>query len=238
MNCNQFLSELDAAVEHRQRLSETDIHLADHAGSCQQADCATRWTDAEFLEEVIPVWRDAVPPVELTDRVLAALRPQRGPQSIVSVRGSSRTPQPAHVDHQSSGGLMAVVTAAAACLLVGTLLSLGSLNGTQTAGKVSATSHPLSSLPARVVQTQTTTTAAPQRRSYVAFAQNATEVVTDTLVLVVPAGLSNADDEDDPSHTSAWVDTWERRLEPLGRELSSALHAVLEVVPKSPMTST
>lgn len=71
--------------------------------------------------------------------------------------------------------------------------------------------------------------------AYAAMPLSATEFVTDAVVLVVPADLSDPDEE--PSRADVWADRIGKRWEPIGRELSSAFEALIDVVPKSSSAS-
>ncbi len=236
MNCDRFHHRLEAAILARQPLVDLDEGVLAHATTCAQPTCQSLWDEARGLSDLIPVWQAGVPRASLVQQVVSTLRDAS--QAGETFPRIQRLPLVSPVHAHNAQQVLAVVTAAAAsCLLAASLWLTGFAGSTTVARSLQREGRSTLATPssAGVVARPSAT---DQKKSLVAMAQSATEMMTDTVVLVIPAGLAMSDEEDEPRHTSAWVNAWGRRLEPLGRELSTAVEAVLEAVPKSPRKST
>lgn len=110
MNCNEFQSQLDLALEERHPPNHPA--LSGHASSC--AECQRLWEDWLLLERAVGVWKDRPETIEvdLTDRVLDAARRD----GLVSSNGvavaNAPTIEPAEADERRRSIWPLVVTAA------------------------------------------------------------------------------------------------------------------------------
>lgn len=109
MNCNDFQSQLDQALDERQPPDQE--LLSGHAASCPA--CQRVWDDWLLLDQAIGVWRDrAAAEVDLTDRVIDAARSE----GLLSVNGmpvdSAPTIEPPDVSTRRRGILPLIVTVA------------------------------------------------------------------------------------------------------------------------------
>lgn len=113
MNCTRFEEVLTAALEARETSLPEEVHA--HAEAC--LGCRETLGDHELLERAIVRWRQQVPAVRLTERILSALAADRE-SSSASLRANSTAERPvasrqARLNRQAWG----VVAAAAASLL-------------------------------------------------------------------------------------------------------------------------
>ena len=110
MNCNEFQSQLDQALDERQP-SDQEL-LSGHAASCPA--CQRLWDDWLLLEQAVNAWKDRPTTVEvdLTDRVIDAARGE----GLVSANGmpvdSAPVIDPPDIGTRRRGLLPLIVTAA------------------------------------------------------------------------------------------------------------------------------
>jgi hypothetical protein len=90
MNCNGFDTELRRAVERREAGRQADLRA--HAEACPR--CAAHWGQHEMLEQAVAAWKSQMPPVDLTDRVMAHWAFEDGgdrcPSRVATVHKSDR----------------------------------------------------------------------------------------------------------------------------------------------------
>lgn len=86
MNCKQFQSQLERAIDKRSDLSTDRASFASHADSCES--CGTAWQDFLLLESALASWSEPVE-VDLVDRVIAAARPSGSQSQTVPTRSVS-----------------------------------------------------------------------------------------------------------------------------------------------------
>ena len=236
MNCNEFQQRLEQAVESRGPTANEVAAFARHLEHCDSQECATRWADHERLAAVSSQWQQSVPVVDLVNRVVSELRqpssqtPERHAVPLRATYGVATEPTTStrlrSNPTRATGPLWpALATAAAAVLLMLSLLTLTQPSTTD----VAVVEPPVPTEQMAPVD-ESFPIPAP-RRSYASMPLSATEFMTDAVVLVVPADLSEPDEE--PSRADLWADRLGQRLEPIGRELSNTFQTLLHAVPKS-----
>lgn len=244
MNCNEFQHELARAVESHGPTANEMAAFARHLESCQSEACREQWDHAELLTGAIGRWREAVPTVDLTDRVMARLC---GPDEREQAAGSPlrtryalvRDPSVSSDSRPAASGSRAwtaIATVAAMLLVVFSTMTLTSPDGRdlamrdqpaqQVAGSNDGASSAYAPLPhqGRVLAD-----------TYASMPLNATRFLTDTVVLMVPADL--ADSDEPPSRANEWTERLGEQWEPIGRGLSSAWEVLIDVVPESSSAS-
>ena len=247
MNCNEFQERLEQALDDHGPNADQSIPLRAHVQQCGNRDCADLWERQQLLTQATAAWRRAVPRVDLVDRVVGELcqgaeapeQDSRPPARVEAKYGLVRipsAPKPARepVDSASTRhGWGAVVAGVAALALVAVLM--GRPHETPTTAR-----HDASESAANEESTQTgdsgESTTRAMMESYANIPVSATELVTDAVVMVVPADLTESDDE--PSRVAVWADQLEEQWEPIGKELSSAFEVLLKVVPPASESST
>ncbi len=86
LNCTEFEARLMQAVEDRESLEGSFEDEADpqsqlwqelraRANACPH--CRQLWNEFALLERVLPVWKTQLPPVDLTDAVMARWRKEQ-----------------------------------------------------------------------------------------------------------------------------------------------------------------
>lgn len=255
MNCDEFQKQLERAVEAKGPTVNEIAAFEHHIQDCGSESCAERWTDCQSLLAATRAWRTATPQVDLTQRVVDELRmspiqsawthsrPLRPEYRMVNDLSEPSVSRKARRINQSArtepgGGTWVLGTVAASLLLIFSLLTLTHPVPTEVAG---GNEHRDAAEAPVVVSSQKDPAQVKSRsrelfgRPYATMPLSATEFVTDAVVLVVPADLS--DPEEEPTAADVWADRLGKKLEPIGRELSSAFEALIDAVPKSSSAS-
>lgn len=252
MNCNEFQNQLAAAIEKHGPTANERIALSVHLQSCDSADCARAWSDYELLSGALEHWREDVPQVDMKARVVLALRqpatgagPHPTSQQLQANYALVREPAPS-VRPRPRHSWTTFAATAAALLLLASVMTLSRPASEQLASRDKPESH----IPPAVIAENDGTDAArvlpetaddppagteqPAHRFgsiYASIPLSASEFVTDAVVFVVPADLTDPDEE--PTRADVWAARVGDRLEPIGRELGTAFESLLEAVPKS-----
>jgi hypothetical protein len=250
MNCSDFQSQLEQAIEMHGPASSEKTVLARHFESCHQQHCRRLWEQTELLARALRDWQVETTDINLTHRVIEQLHvleaaervrdaaPRLEPRyALVHVPPSATS---AGASPPGNGVWVSLATLAAALLLV---LSILTLSGPATRQQVATSTEPPTnnlvagdpSPPADQPAASVAGTPGGRTRSYSSMPLSATQFLTDAVVLVVPADLSDPDEE--PTPADVWADRLGKRWEPIGRELSSALEALLDAVPGSESAS-
>ncbi len=261
MNCNDFHRQLTAVIEEHRPTTDMSSALAQHREHCDDSACLQAWADFELLAAIIPVWQASVPETSLVQGVVSRLcdcvddRPEE-PILVAAVKGerkpvsqivpnlngssSSRVELTSRVSdddtRESRRSLLALLVAVACLLLFVPLLRLGGIP------KIDVAEQALPEAPTSVAVEEMLVATEPVHvskvvRGYAGVPQSATEFVTDAMVLFIPADLSGPEDEE-PSRAGQWRGRLGEQLEPIGRELGTAVDAFLEAVSEPPMRST
>ncbi|MBX3444618.1 MAG: hypothetical protein KF774_19615 [Planctomyces sp.] len=214
MNCIQWRERLAERIE--QRLPGPP-GFAEHAATCGDDHCRQALADAALLEALLPDWRNAVPTVDLTERVLAdlAATPPR-PKAIVA-RGVA-----------GAGQKLWLTAAAGVIIAAGVGLLSPERPGTQpTTAAVPSPGDAAGS----AVTDRSGLAAAPSPheigRRYLAWVEGPGTLVADAVGVVLPTGASRAASES----RSAWSSDLMQRLEPAQRGISEALLLLEEQLP-------
>jgi hypothetical protein len=247
MNCSEFQQRLEQAVEAHGPTAGEQAALEEHLTSCPTDECGRLWQQTTLISDAVRCWKVEVDPLDLTDRVLvrlrdeAAVRRYREAAPTLEPRYAFvREPSPVRLAEQpSSRRSVSMVTLAAALLLV---LSVLTLRGPAP--------RDLASLPLAPADRDVASDEVSQRDlpavitggrhgrlagTYAAMPLSATQFLTDAVVLVVPADLS--DPEEEPSPADVWADRLGKRWEPIGRELNRSLELLIEAVPRTESAS-
>jgi hypothetical protein len=232
MNCTAFRTELDAAVEERKA---PPPDLAAHLDNCRDPACHDRWDDVVLLEGAIARWRELAPSIDVANAVVAQLQSSAGridgirPQ--VAVLRSSRASQSAgSVSRRTTFAPLAVILAAGALVLI---VVLG-LHPTGDAHDRFAVRHGGSSRVSDPKEIRTSPdgarpemdVAANPGAAYVAYAQSATQIVTDAVVLTLGDREQMEDSRITPSEIG-WDSPWPG----MGEAMDSAVNEWLEAIP-------
>ena len=241
MNCNEFQQRLDEVIESHGPTANEVAALANHLETCGDTMCAQRWADQERLTAATSQWRLNVPTVDLVNQVVDELRES----SNAATNGRSLTlratygavSEPARsrpsgrqliratvgVDRPGVGSSRGVDDA----LTADGVATDGNGHGRDREPSPTADGRYDDASLVRATQRSPS----PLGQTYASMPLSATEFVTDAVVLVVPADLSEPNEE--PTRADLWADHLGRRLEPIGRELNSALETLMHAVPKS-----
>lgn len=249
MNCSEFERRFAESIESRAFVPDERAALAHHLEACPGEQCRQLWQHSELLAQAIGRWRKDVPQADLADRIVEELRDleaaerARAAAPALQSRYALVQVPPSRFTGVStgpkSGTWVALSTLAAALVLVLSVLTLSN----------PATRHMASTGGPTPTSAVAEVPLAPQSRavdpaegaprglslSYSSVPLSATRFLTDAVVLVVPADLSEPGEE--PSRADIWADKLEERWEPIGRELSSALDALLKAVPRTETAS-
>lgn len=130
MNCKEFETAFEAAIERRSTLESTFVQ---HIGTC--LNCRTVWQRQQSLDAAIAAWKEIQPPVGLDDAVLAdlarspnltdldCLAPLTSSDELSDLRqlGYAQPPRPvrlAQTRNQTGFGGLLVVASSVACVVV------------------------------------------------------------------------------------------------------------------------
>lgn len=248
MNCEEFQIHLYSAVENRDHHCSS-VNIGEHVQNCETAACQQAWAEYQLLSNVVSVWQASLQQIQLADGVIDRLRGATG--SVCSIVQSHSAPEcggdldgKTFIDretvtsitsrkrHAGIRGIAALACAAACVLLLVPLLRLVSSPEFELAhmnrkGRASSGSE------IGPDQTRRTSTVG----LYAGVPQSATEFVTDAMVLFVPADLSDSEEEP-PTRSEQWRGRLSEQLEPISRELGTAVDAFLKVVNQPQQRST
>jgi hypothetical protein len=246
MNCSEFEQRLERAFEAHGPTASEQAALAEHLASCPTPSCRRLGNEAALLTRTVRSWQEDVPEIDLADRVLGDLREAvnigRALQSVPPLQARYalvREPSPARsAERPAAPRWGSMMMLAAALLLVLSVLTLRSPTRPEVAS--SNAPAPNSAAGVRSPQQDPPPASGGEPRgqlagSYAAMPLSATQFLTDAVVLVVPADLS--DPEDEASPTEAWAQRLEKRWEPIGRELNRSLEVLIQVLPRSESAS-
>jgi hypothetical protein len=247
MNCSEFQQRLEQAVEAHGPTAGEQAALAEHLASCPTDQCGRLWQQTALIANAVRCWKEEVDEVDLTDCVLVRLSEEdavrRGREAALTLEpryAFVREPAPVRSAGQPSSRLwVSMVTLAAALLLV---LSVLTLRGPATRDMASLPPASADRLVAADEVPQGDLAAGPAggphgrlAGTYASMPLSATQFLTDAVVLVVPADLS--DPEEEPSPADVWADRLGKRWEPIGRELNRSLELLMEAVPRTESAS-
>lgn len=206
MNCTAFRSAIESAIENRQPLRSG---IAAHLGDCTDAACRRAWNDAVLLDRAIDAWRATHPSVDVVDAVLSGCE--------MNLHDAVRSAHaPAAASRPAAARAAIAVAAAALALLVLLLLP----SGADRPVAVQSLPAPEPRDPARDASL-----------TYVTYAQNAAQIVTDAVVLT----LGGSEQMERSTVTTPGLG-WETGWPPLG-EVHAALDDLLESLPDDPPQS-
>lgn len=221
MNCTEFQTAVATAVECRRRPGSG---VAAHLDHCRNVDCRACWDDALLLDRAIQQWRRSQPAIDIADSVVtqcqlraAAIAQPVSATASPALRSASATPR----------RWTAAMAAVAAMLLAAVLLfsppgdsATTRLALREDAGRVDRHTTAVEEMP-------TVPDAKPVAGlTYVAYAQNAAQVVTDAVVLT----LGNRDEMENPTISPPGFG-WEPSWPPISDDMDAALEDILESLP-------
>lgn len=212
MNCTDFRSAINDALDSRRPL-RTDA--AAHLGECRDAACRQAWDDALLLERAIDSWRSARPAVDVVQAVLSGCRlrdPAVRPGVARLPTGSVPAARP---ESASQRAATAVAVAAAALLVLLLLLPAGADRPASAPLSVAASHRPATDI----------------SLTYVTYAQNAAQIVTDAVVLTL-----GGSEQMEASRVTPPGIGWEADWPPLG-DVHAALDDLLQSLPAEPPQS-
>jgi hypothetical protein len=246
MNCSEFQQRLEQSVEGHGPTPGEQAALAEHLASCPAQECGRLWAEAALLTGAVRCWRDEVPDIDLSDRVLDGLREavdvERALQSAPPLEARYalvRQPAPPRPAESPGGWWISLATLAAALLLVLSVLTLRGPGTPELASSGAVPEQDDIAADSLALQDQPPTPILESRGrlagTYAAMPLSATQFLTDAVVLVIPADLS--DPEEEPASTDFWADRLGKHWAPIGRELNRSLEVLIDVLPRSETAS-
>lgn len=216
MDCHEFEQQLEIAVENRDAAALQ--RLQRHAAACASSSCRQAWSDQALLTRALAAWSPAAaPPRSFAWEVARAMQStSRRPLPVSAVN------QPAVRTSAGGRGLAVMASVAAVVVLLAGLLYRGG-ETPRLAGQTPAPANPANLAPeAELASTATQAPRPLHPHSYVELAENATYLVTDLTLLIVPGG----DDQEGlpPTAASHWATSVEASLEPVKNGVSGKLH--------------
>lgn len=240
ISCREFEGRLEEAVESRCALEPV---LKAHASVC--AACGALYDDYIRLEEAIPAWRAAVPAVDLAEAVLArwafdARESQSVLQPLISMR-----PTASPVRKPAAWRNRIVWIAGAAALLILTTIIATPLR--ERGGNRPVADAPIQDYAIPVAST--TDEALPSDpelsvlvrdagSAYLDLANQAATAISGGTALLPSATLLADATPQSTSANRSWVGEFEKKLEPLSKDLGDALNFLLKAPPPEPAPST
>lgn len=246
MNCTAFERCLEESVERRQPPDAQQVR--DHLEHCPRPECRQLWEDLQLLASAVSAWRRVAPRVQLDERVLrqwaganragagdsqtplervftiAAERPAEGAWAAEQRAARPRAPREVR-----RGTAASVVAGIVLLMTVGSLWTRIHQTGVDitdvgsTAAQKAAGADAFSGNPAAAADPALQDVSI----SYVSLAQNATRMVTDTVVLTI----GGEKDLEEPNRAAQWIGGWQDRLDPWGEEIGAAVERILETLP-------
>lgn len=232
MQCADFQRLLQTAVEERDAAAVAA--LAEHARVCPETECHRLWDDEQLIARAVTAWRGVTPSPRLAPRVVSELRRSAAPMPGVSpVEHQGAQPRRGG-DSRSLLGLLS----AAAALLVIVSFAFGPHNEdaqlarperprrTPAGDGISIRPRPavVQTLPgSRSVEPVAGASgdAGDVGASYVGLATEATHLVTDLAMRIVPVRVEQpAGDDLDGPH---WVDRLGAQIEPVREGVATKL---------------
>ena len=232
MQCPLFQSLLFQAVESHSDSVSPEVQT--HATTCANPACVEAWTEHRLLAVVIPLWKSELPPVDLTEQVLAELsltQPVAAP-ALVSKSGTAfsayfeqswrdfRSPQ------QRSWSL--ALSVVGVMLLIGTLIVLvpPSPNAEIT---VRQRNNPVAAPSGEQWASRSPKTPLPVDAHNVAvqsveWAQKASTLMATAIVSIPEKSAEWVPD-------NHWDASWQRKLEPIRRDALAAWDTLLDQLP-------
>lgn len=218
MTCKEFQNRLERATEELSPLSD-DITV--HFAECDSDACQTAWQEYQLLAQAIPEWKHAVPTVDLTEQILAALQTKPAPVEV------SLTRNPATRRQAENRSLPAVVASVAVvCAIVALAIHNSPVD---QEGRPVATAHGPSispetanAFPAHLTEAE------PLEELGIAYAnlmQGATARVSDTVSFVLADEDSAAPPADD---TPGWMGTFGEQLRPFEEKLNRTFRSLID----------
>ena len=232
MQCADFQRQLLTAVEERDGAALAA--LAAHAETCPAVECQRLWDDHRLLAQALDAWRGRAESPRLTQRVLAELRRPAPP--MPSPTQLERVPDRPRRTADSRGALGVFAAAAALLVIVSFAFPPGDAppqlaqpnhrpqqrltDGAPPVHRTTVTQTPHAESPV-VPDSGTHTDLADVGASYVGLATEATYLVTDLAMLIVPVRVEQpADDATGGPH---WVDRLGAQIEPVREGVTSKL---------------
>lgn len=212
MNCTEFRSAIAAAMDQRKA---PPADFAAHLDACNDAGCQADWEEAVLLQRAISNWRSTQLKIDVADAVVSEWRVGER-ESVPSLATSARTGRgPERRNRSPAAGAIVAISAAAVALVAVLLLSSGPDRIVAQREKPESLRHP----------------AGDAGLAYVTYAQNATQIVTDAVVLT----LGGAEQMEDPKVEPIGIG-WDAEWPPLG-EVHAALDDLMESLPADPPPS-
>jgi hypothetical protein len=208
MNCTAFRAALAAAIENREA---PQPQVAAHLDACDDPHCQAEWDEAVLLQRAIGSWLGTQSKIDVADAVVSAWR--AGEREIAPSSAAVRSPVPR--SRARAARAMVAISAAAVALVAVMLLSSGPDRPVAHREEPNLPRDP----------------AGDAGLAYVTYAQNATQIVTDAVVLT----LGGAEQMEDPKVEPIGIG-WETEWPPLG-EVHAALDDLMESLPAEPPPS-
>ena len=255
MNCTEFERILNESIESRRPADMPS--LREHAAGC--AACRTLWEQYAVLERAIPLWKNRVPDVDLTDAVLAraAVRADaekdesESPQDPVVRRapegeafpagtGGGRS-RPAVTSRRRVWHLVTLLAIGAAVLVLlvrSVMFPTGSDRQTPTtivkqdSGKAPLRDTPQQ--PQNEAHAEIDTLLRDAGSAYVVLARGAADALAEVRVFAPGGARESVSPGNGGSFlpgTSDALKQWSRGLKPIGQDLEDALDFLFEAVP-------
>jgi hypothetical protein len=238
ISCAEFERLLSDAVESRRDVA--GALLPDHAASCP--GCRQRWEQHGLLERALSDWRERTLHVDLVDAVIARRafeQPSRTDASAsraelprtLPLLGGSNSPRRQPWASVTVAALAIVVTA---WTLMRTATVPGRPEGVD--GPVAAKT-PSTANPADPAEDELETLVSDAGNAYLVLANQTAGAFVDASRRVAPTDRLAALEWGDEESGSAPTDSWDNRLQPLGREFREALDFLFEAIPEETPSS-
>jgi|GEM_PF-4996056 len=194
MNCNEFQSRLDLAVEERRSPEES---VQSHGAGCPNPECQLAWADFRLLEAALSAWKRPVATIDFVDRILAQV-PGVPVGSAVTQDGSRRRTR--LWGRRFRGRIvLAPVVAVCALLVTGRGFWTGDSNSPTAPTVQSEGFQELGTL-------------------YISWVEGASSGVTESVASVLaPPALDHVTES---TGEESWLQHWGKQLKPLEEELN------------------
>ena len=240
MNCTEFEHRLHECVEERLSAGK-EMH--DHSAECHR--CSVLWNEHLLLAQIVPVWRQETPDVDLVHAVLERFHATTQPSVIEQAPRESAAKVVSGLPHhgmpaasRSPRHATLAVTVAAALLVVLTLEPLGLVPGrsnSQSELSLTAKQKPVDANPLEITRPPALDEILRQAgSSYLQLAEGAGAAVTDAVDIVPAADQLFLSLQFQPPQLPAAtrsIGEWGRELQPLGRRISQAFDFLWEAIP-------
>ena len=223
MNCTEFRSAIEAAVERRESPSAA---ISAHLNDCRDEACQACWDDAQFLDRAIAGWRRMSASIDVADVIVEHYKSDGRRESPRPTATVAR-PDNGAVSAQSSAVRRAIAAVVATALVLAVVFWLPADQGEP--GRVAVRNgapRPTEQRPLMTDSRPAPDVAVDPGAAYVAYAQSAAQIVTDAVVLT----LGDSDQMEDARIAPGDIG-WDAPWPQMGEAMDSALDDWLEAIP-------